>query len=314
MKWLWLFDYAYLWVNFMDMFKTLADLKNGEIKDVILDTDTFNEIDDQYTVAYAMLKKGSVNLLSINAAPFLNSRSTSAADGMEKSYEEIFRIRNFVDKDSEIPVYRGSTEFMKDKKVPVESEACDNIINTALKAEKMLYVVAIGAITNVASALVKCPEIKEKITVIWLGGHALHWQDTREFNLKQDIKAAQIVFDSAVPLVVIPCNGVCSAFRTTVPELEYYLRGKNELCDYLIDITAAYNTSGQMAWSKPIWDVTAMAAITAPSTLDMVVMPRPYLTDDGRFAIDNARPHYIYIRHINRDKLYADLFTTLSNI
>ncbi len=300
--------------EYMDMYKILAELKNGEIKDVILDTDTFNEIDDQYTVAYAMLKKERVNLLSVNAAPFLNSRSTSAADGMEKSYDEILRIMNFVDKNSKIPVFRGSMEFMKDKKVPVESEACDNIVSSALKAEKMLYVVAIGAITNVASAIVKCPEIKEKITVVWLGGHALHWQDTKEFNLKQDVKAAQVVFDSGVPLVVIPCNGVCSAFRTTVPELEYYLRDKNDLCNYLIDITAAYNSKGVMAWSKPIWDVTAMAAIVAPETLDMVVMPRPYLTDDARFAVDNARPHYIYIRHINRDKLYADLFTTLSNI
>ncbi len=298
----------------MDMYKTLAALKSKEKKDVILDTDTYNEIDDQYTVAYAMLKKDTVNLLSINAAPFLNSRSTSAADGMEQSYNEIFKIMKLVDKNSSIPVYRGSMEFMKDKKVPVESDACDNIIKTAQNAEKMLYVVAIGAITNVASALVKCPEIKEKITVIWLGGHALHWQDTKEFNLKQDIRAAQIVFDSGVPLVVIPCNGVCSAFRTTVPELEYYLRDKNELCNYLIEITAAYNTNGQMAWSKPIWDVTAMAAIAAPETLDMVVMPRPYLTDDAYFAINNSRPHYIYIRHINRDKLYADLFTTISNI
>ncbi len=298
----------------MNMFKTLEALKSKELKDVILDTDAYNEIDDQYAIAYAMLKKENVNLLSINAAPFLNSGSSSPADGMEKSYNEIFRIRNFVDKDSAIPVYRGSYEFMKSKKVPVESEACDNIINTALKAEKMLYVVAIGAITNVASALVKCPEIKEKITVIWLGGHALFWQDTREFNLVQDVKAAQVVFDTDVPLVVIPCNGVCSAFRTTIPELEYYLRDKNELCNYLIDITAAYNKRNVKAWSKPIWDVTAVAAITCPESLSMVVMPRPYLTDDARFATDNSRHHYVYIRHIDRDKLYADLFNTLSNI
>lgn len=298
----------------MNMYEILNDLKSDSVKDVILDTDAYNEIDDQYAIAYSMLSKSKINLLSINAAPFLNSRSTSAADGMEKSYNEIFNIRSLVDKDSQIPVYRGSCEFMKDKKVPVESEACDNIIKTALEAEKTLYVVAIGAITNVGSAIAKCPEICKKICVVWLGGHALHYPDTREFNLFQDVKAAQIVFDADVPLVVVPCNGVCSEFRTTVPELEYYLRGKNDLCNYLVDITAAYNKKGAMAWSKVVWDVTAVACLAAPETLDMVVMPRPYLTSDCHFSIDNSRPHYIYIRKINRDKLYANLFTKLSNL
>jgi len=297
----------------MNMFDIIADLKSDSVKKMILDTDAYNEIDDQYAIAYSMLSSERVKLLSINAAPFLNSRSTSAADGMEKSYNEIFNIRSLVDKKSVIPVYRGSLEFMKDKKVPIESDACENIIKTVNESEDFVYVVAIGAITNVASAIVKCPDICKKMCVVWLGGHALHHPDTKEFNLKQDVKAAQIVFDSGVPLLVVPCVGVCTEFRTTVPELEYYLRGKNELCDYLVDITAAYNRHGVPAWSKVIWDVTAVAALILPSSLDMVVIPRPYLTDDCRYATDNARPHYIYVRNINRDKLFADLFTKLAN-
>ena len=297
----------------MNMYDIMADLRSDSVKNIILDTDAYNEIDDQYAIAYAMLSGDKVNLLSINAAPFLNSRSTSAADGMEKSYNEIFNIRSLVNKDSTVPVYRGSLEFMKDKKIPVESEACENIIKTVTESENFVYVVAIGAITNVASAIVKCPDICKKMCVVWLGGHALHFPDVNEFNLKQDVKAAQIVFDSGVPLLVVPCNGVCTEFRTTVPELEYYLRGKNDLCDYLVDITAAYNRTGAQAWSKVIWDVTAVAALVYPESLDMVVMPRPYLTNDCRYAVDNSRPHFIYVRRINRDKLFADLFTKLAN-
>ena len=297
----------------MNMFDIIADLKSDSVKKMILDTDAYNEIDDQYAIAYSMLSPERVKLLSINAAPFLNSRSTSAADGMEKSYNEIYNIRGLVDKKSAIPVYRGSLEFMKDKKVPVESDACENIIRTVTESKDFIYVVAIGAITNVASAIVKCPDICKKMCVVWLGGHALHHPHTREFNLMQDVKAAQIVFDSGVPLLVVPCVGVCTEFRTTVPELEYYLRGKNELCDYLVDITAAYNRQGAPAWSKVIWDVTAVAALILPESLDKVVIPRPYLTDDCRYATDNARPHYVYVRSINRDKLFADLFEKLAN-
>ena len=51
-------------------------------------------------------------------------------------------------------------------------DAADNIINTVMNSDERIYIVAIGAITNVASAIIKCPEIANKAVVIWLGGHA----------------------------------------------------------------------------------------------------------------------------------------------
>lgn len=296
----------------MNMETLKAVLHDGTVKKIILDTDTYNEIDDQFALAYAMLSKDKVELLSINAAPFLNSRSTSAADGMEKSYNEIFRIMKLVDPDANIPVYRGSTSFLADKETPVESPACDNIINTVMNSDELVYIVAVGAITNVASAIIKCPEIVNRTVVIWLGGHALHWQDTREFNLKQDVAAAQIVLDSGVPFVQIPCNGVCTEFSTTIPELEYYLRGKNDLCDYLVDIVRSY-TKKPYGWSKVVWDVTAVAALVDPKALDMVIIPTPILTNDCHYAKDDARHPFIYVRRIRRDPIYADLFEKLAN-
>ena len=295
----------------MTMEALKAALHDGTKKKIILDTDTYNEIDDQFALAYAMLSPDKVELLSVNAAPFLNSRSTSAGDGMEKSYNEIFRIMKLVDPEAKIPVYRGSTAFLTDKNTPVESPACDNIINTVMNSDELVYIVAVGAITNVASAIIKCPEIVNRTVVIWLGGHALHWQDTREFNLKQDVAAAQIVLDSKVPFVQIPCNGVCTEFLTTIPELEYYLRGKNELCDYLVDIVSSY-TKKPYGWSKVVWDVTAIAAIVEPKALDMVIIPTPILTDDCHFAKDDARHPYIYVRRIRRDPIYADMFEKLA--
>ena len=296
----------------MTMEALKAALHDGTKKKIILDTDTYNEIDDQFALAYAMLSPDKVELLSVNAAPFLNSRSTSAGDGMEKSYNEIFRIMKLVDPEAKIPVYRGSTSFLTDKNTPVESPACDNIINTVMNSDEPVYIVALGAITNVASAIIKCPEIVNRTVVIWLGGHALHWQDTREFNLKQDVAAAQIVLDSKVPFVQIPCNGVCTEFLTTIPELEYYLRGKNELCDYLVDIVSSY-TKKPYGWSKVVWDVTAIAAIVEPKALDMVIIPTPILTDDCHFAKDDARHPFIYVRRIRRDPIYADMFEKLAN-
>lgn len=298
----------------MNAYDCLAAIKDGKRKSIILDTDTYNEVDDQFTVAYAMLSPDKINLLSVNAAPFLNSRSISAADGMEQSYKEIFKIMNLTDPElaKKIPVYRGSERFMTAKYDFVPSEACENIIRTVMNSEETVYIVAIGAITNVASALLKCPEIAKKAVLVWLGGHALHWPDTKEFNLRQDIPGAQVVFDSGIALYQIPCNGVCSQFITSIPEVEYYLRGKNALCDYLCDIVRSY-PKDSFAWSKVIWDVTAIGAFTVPEAEDCVVMPRPYVTGDGLYAFDAARDPYMYVRRIRRDPLYADLFRKLAS-
>ena len=290
----------------------LEDIKSNSIKNIILDTDTYNEIDDQFALAYAMLSPDKVKLLSVNAAPFLNSRSTSAADGMMKSYNEIANIMKLVDPNANIPYYKGSEQFLADKNVPVESEAVDNIINTVMNSDERIYIVAIGAITNVASAIIKCPEIVNKAVVIWLGGHAYTYRDTREFNLYQDVMSAQVVFDSNIPLIQIPCNGVCTEFVTTIPELEYYLRGKNELCDYLVDIVKSY-TKKPYGWSKVVWDVTALAVLIQPSALSYSIIPRPYVTSECRYAFNNEREHYIYVHKLSRDPIFADMFAKLSN-
>ena len=301
----------------MTLSKLWELIRSNEKKNIILDTDTYNEVDDQFCLAYCMLAKDKINLLSVNAAPFLNQRSTSPAEGMEKSYQEIFKVMKLVDPNASIPVYRGSETFLQDKKVPVESEAVENIINTVMNSEEPVIVVAIGAITNVASALIKCPELAKKTAVIWLGGHALHHWDSREFNMRQDVPSAQVVFDSGIPMVQVPCAGVCTEFRTSVAELKHYLSNKNALCDYLVQNVAeecdCYERPGN-APSRVIWDVTAAAVLICPEGCRMVTIPRPVVTPDSRYSNDTARQHYIYVRNLDRDKIYGDLFAKLTGV
>ena len=294
------------------MYEIKKALFSDKKKKLILDTDTYNEIDDQFAVAYAMLSTDKIDLLSINAAPFLNNRSISPEDGMEKSYDEIKRIIKLTDSNRKIPVFKGSKRFLADKKTPVVSPAAENIIKTAMESDEKIYVAAIGAITNVASAILMQPEIINKIIVVWLGGNSHQSPNTHEFNMYQDIKASQIIFDSGVPLVQIPCDGVCSALTTTIPEIEYYLKGKNELCDYLVDIIKGY-TNDPFCWSKVIWDISAISCIIIPKSMEHVVIPTPIITDDGYYASDNARNPMIYVRKLNRDAIYKDVFTRLIN-
>lgn len=52
--------------------------------DVVIDTDAFNEIDDQFAIAYLIRSVEKLNTRAVYAAPFHNSKSTDPADGIEK--------------------------------------------------------------------------------------------------------------------------------------------------------------------------------------------------------------------------------------
>ena len=286
--------------------------------DCILDTDTYNEIDDQFALSL-MMKSDKCRVKGFCAAPFFNNHSTSPEDGMERSYDEILNLLTLMGReDMKAHTYRGSRTYLPDEKTPVESPACDFLIETAMRysIENPLYVVAIGAITNVASALIKKPEIADRIVLVWLGGHDIHWNDTREFNLIQDVAAARVVFGCGCPLVQLPCMGVVSAFYTTKPELEFWLKGKNPLCDYLAQhtIDEAESYAKGRVWSRVIWDVCAAAWLLNDGGRFMMsrLVPAPIPTYDGTWAHSDYRHLIRQVTCIHRDALMGELFATLS--
>ena len=281
--------------------------------DIVIDSDTYNEIDDQFAISYALHAPEKITVKALYAAPFTNERSSGPADGMEKSYREILKLLEIDGKSGKYPVFRGSDRYLLNEEEPVVSDAAADLVQRAgqYSPECPLYVVSIGAITNVASALLMDKTIAAKIVVIWLGGNALHWPDNREFNCKQDVAAARVVFSSGAPLVLLPCMGVVSSFTTTGPELEYWLKGKNPLCDYLVDntISAAEEYAKGKVWSRVIWDVTAVGWLLNDGNRLMQdrLVPTPIPGYDHHYSIDPSRPLCKMVYHIHRDALFADL-------
>ncbi len=285
--------------------------------DVVLDTDTYNEIDDQFALAYLIRSGEKLNLKAICAAPFHNAKSEGPADGMEKSFREIHHILELMErKDLAGAVYRGSESWMKDEKTPVPSEAASMLARLAMEysPEAPLYVVAIGAITNVASAMLLNPEIVDRIVLVWLGGNAHEWPDNEEFNCMQDVAAARVVFDSGAALVQLPCAGVVSAFTTSAGELEMFLRGKNRLCDYLVDIVERDGAadSPYRTWTRAVWDVTAVGWLLGEEFMRDRLVPSPIPQYDHHYSFDGNRHFIRYVYHINRDALFEDLFRKLA--
>jgi purine nucleosidase len=284
----------------------------GKVR-VVLDTDTYNEIDDQFALSYAYLSKEKIQLEAVYAAPFFNNRSVSAGDGMEKSYQEILKLLKMLGKSPGGFAFRGSDRYLEDISRPVRSDAVADLIKKAKTGtpENPLYVVTVGCITNIASAILIEPEIIKNIVVVWLGGNGLDWPHQKEFNLMQDVRAGQVVLNSGVPLVIMPCQPVVSHFHTTIPELEYYLKGKNTLSDYLLSSTIEYS-GGHETWSKVIWDVTAVAWLVNPSWIPTNLEHSPVLTDQVTYSTDHSRHFIRMATSLNRDAIFGDLFSKLS--
>lgn len=284
--------------------------------DVVLDTDACNEIDDQFAIAYLLRSDDRLRTKAIYAAPYCNRHCASPKEGMENSFLEIQKVLQLLK--VTMPSFRGAERYMENERTPVISSAAQDLAERAMQysPQTPLYVVAIGAITNIASAILLNPKITENIVVVWLGGHARHYHDTLEFNMRQDIFASRVVMGSGAPFVQLPCMGVVSGFQVSGPELALWLGGKNALCDYLVQNTVATAESYAegMAWSRVIWDVTAIAWLLNDQDCFMLsrIEPTWLCAYDKMYTINPNGTPMRYVYHIKRDELLRDMIEKLT--
>ena len=283
-------------------------------KRAVLDTDTYNEIDDQFALAYALLAPEVLDLRAVVAAPFSNRRAETPGEGMRKSYDEIARILGLFGSPAENFAWRGSESYLADRRTPVDSEGARKIVELAYDAHASggrLYVLAIAALTNVASALLIAPEIAEYVTIVWLGGHELDCGRNDEFNLRQDVAAAQVVFDSAAPLVWVPCREVASKLTMTLAELAPALAPAGKLGEFLYGRTEELIRERNIP-EKVIWDIAAVACFSVPEALTKRRIAAPRLNDDRSWSSEAGRREITVVADLDRAAVFADLFAKLA--
>ncbi|MDR0908276.1 MAG: nucleoside hydrolase [Spirochaetaceae bacterium] len=335
---------------------------NGKLR-LVIDTDAYNEVDDQFAISWACASPERFTLEAVYAAPYCSKAllkaipvdeetlkrllhwAGTAEEGMEKSYKEILHLLSLMNINTENKVFRGSTQYLESLDKPIESPAAQDLVKRAMAGTEPLYVIAIGCPTNVASALLMEPKIRDKIVVVWLGGQPPHWSHAVEFNLMQDILASQVLLDSGVPLVLIPCITCASQLTVTKEEMEGRLIGKSKIGDYLaqivlenfkdksiagsdlflkmayirdmddipMDIAQKY-TIQDISWSRIIWDISTVGFLMNPNWTASKISPAPILTDDIRWEHDENRHPIRLVHYVSRDHIFGDLFGKLSRL
>lgn len=304
----------------MTLEQILDDLKSDRIKKVIIDSDTYNEMDDQFAIAYA-LGAEKIKLLALNAAPFHNYRSNSFSEGMEKSYEEILRVLDVTGKSGTVPIFKGSLSRISDNPdfVPVDSPAARNIIKEALASDEIIYILALGVITNVVSAIMLEPAVKDKICVIWLGGNCLEHPNLCEFNLEQDYAAGQKLINSGVNLILLPAMGESghgTQLLVTRREGLQQIRGDSRACEFFREtLPEEFNGNYyENGWERIIWDIAAPAVINAYDAFDFSIVPAPVFADNRAYAFDQTRHKIIYMERLNPERVFSDTYSCISKL
>ena len=307
-------------MNFIPNWKELYEvIKNMEKKKVILDTDMENEIDDQFALTYLIKSLDVFDLQAITIAPFSKSGYSEAktiAEGTELSYNTTLRLLDMLGHpEYKEKVYKGATQYSHESNST--NDAVEHIIDIA-RQNKKTTILAIGAITNVALALKKAPDIIEKVKIVWLGGNTFLTKDNSEFNFRQDIKAVQTVFSSKVELVVIPCRNVASNLNTTIYELQHYLNEDTELNKYLLDIFEKCKKSfmkepkDSIGSSKTLWDLSAIAYEINADWFKGEQISCPNILDNGLYEQTENNHKVIFINDLFRNKIYQDFFLKMN--
>ena len=274
---------------------------------VILDTDAACEADDQYAIVHALLTPKFI-VKGIIAEQFQGDNSGSS---VEKSYSEIIRLLDLM-KITDMPVYRGS-EPMKSETDTPESEGADFIIEEALKEdEKPLFVLCQGAITNVAIALNKRPEIADKFTCIWIGG-GFYPDGGWEFNLLNDYHAANVVFKSNVTLWQVSMDGY-TRMQVGYAELEMKVRPCGEIGKYLFEEMQEHGLKA--AWvageSWSLGDSPAIGLALNPGCGHFETRKAPIVDEKGYYHdCDRNREIRVY-REIDSRYILEDFFAKLA--
>jgi len=172
-------------------------LPEGQLR-VLISSDTATEVDDQHAIVYALLAPERFLIEGFVGTHFGESGGPT---GAQKSCDEISTILEKMGFEDTFAIRKGGDPLQYTTKAE-QSAGADFIVQRAhAEEDQPLYVMGLGAATDIASAYLKDPSIKDRIVVVWHG--RTKWPDKAwNFNVHNDLKAAQVLFRSQLPLIL----------------------------------------------------------------------------------------------------------------
>ena len=275
---------------------------------VIIDTDAACEADDPFAIAQALMIKKFI-IKGIFATHF------GTGGSMKRSYDEINTVLSAMGKTA--PVFEGEDGALRDVRNKELSPAGKFLIEEAMREdEHPLYVLCLGAITNVARAVIECPHIKHKMKIIWIGGQEIgnDSKDFREFNSGNDIDAANFIIGCGADLTLVP-NNVYGSVRISLAEIQRRIYPLGKIGKHLFENMVTYNGLPWAGWtvgeSWTLGDSPAIAIAMDRSIGRYQTVPAPIFNPDTTWRYAEGRPMISVCTYADSRFILEDLIARL---
>ena len=263
---------------------------------IIICSDAKNEADDQYALVHAMLTNKFI-IKGLVAGHFRDHWTNHL------SYAEMVKLAKLTNTYGEYPIVLGADQKLVNIKEYEVSAGTRLIIEEALKEDSLpLYVLNIGALTDLAVALLEEPKITSKMTAIWVGG-GRYPKGSKECNLGNDLIAANYVFASELPLWKIPSN-VYKTTLVSLAQLKLRVAPMGKLGNYLYEqlITFMKTNAKEKSWINPeCWVMGDSGAIGV-----LLEEQKSYYQEIIAPIFDEEH-HYIYNQKNRKIRVYQQL-------
>ncbi len=241
---------------------------------VIFDTDIGTDIDDAYALA-ALIHRPELELVAV---------TTVSSDAVARARLAAKLLQVAGDRWAKVPVYAGtSTPIQYMKQVDWAKAFTSPSLHESGAIEFMrakiearpgeITLIAVGELTNIAALLESTPGIAKKIRAISLmggsirRGYAAGSKPEPEWNIKSNARAAKVVFESGVPLLVAPLDSTADLKLSPEMRVELFARGV-PLNDALAALNSIWRHTNTWKGENPtLFDVLAV---------DLVQPRRPY--------------------------------------
>lgn len=280
---------------------------------LIVNTDAKNEADDQLAIVQALLSPKFENAGMIAA-----HYGTRHEDSMERSFKELEVIFDKMHFPKENMIFHGAPHAIPDKTTPVVSEGAELIVREAMKDDdRPLFAIFLGPLTDLASALLMEPKIASRMTAIWIGG-GRYPAGGPEFNLGNDINAANVVFQSKMEIWQVPKN-VYEMMPLSLAELEYKVAPYGEIGEYLLQQLDEHaqeegprNSAFRTGETWVVGDSPAVGLLLYEHRFEFDWVEAPLVTEDMAYVHTKLnRPIRIY-HSIDSRLILDDFFAKLA--
>ncbi len=278
---------------------------------IIIVSDAKNEIDDIWAIALAILHPERFDIEGFVGSNYDHTFSGVGPESIDKSVEEIHTILKKAGLEGKYPVYAGSHPMQYEFE-PGSSEGIDFIIEKAMAGtpDNPLWIVGLGSPTDLASAYLKEPAIRDRVIMFWHARTENTWPyRAHNYNIKGDMHASRMMFHAPFPLVLFDTGTHLNA--GTLEESEKYIKPHGELGEYLYRyrLKSDYYRSP----TKGYFDLGDIAVLIDPDLGSWEVIDCPTVTYymDYNFYKTNGKLLRCY--DADRDGVFALFYEGLKN-